>query len=144
MANSLRCLTCSTCLPEIPYLECQLKCHVPCPQWSAWIWRPCRGFWVWDKGTIADEPQFTWEQRKKTPFKFRSPLQTQEIMLAAPRDSSEGANPALGKKGNSKLACSFFILAWQKEKETKAGQTPCKHNPSHRARTLTTAGRWFH
>ena len=33
----------------------------------------------------------------------------------------------MGKKGNSRSAYSYFILAWQKETQTEVGQTPCSY-----------------
>ena len=48
-------------------------------------------------------------------------------MLHLLENPPEEHQPAMGKKGHSKLACSFFILAWPKEKQTTVGQASCKY-----------------
>lgn len=44
-------------------------------------------------------------------------------LLKTPQEEQK---PGLGKKGNSKPAYSFFILAWQKATQVKVGPTPCR------------------
>lgn len=58
------------------------------------------------------------DRENKALWELRSPL------LENPQEEHQ---PALGKKGNSKSAYSYFILARQKETQTEVGRTPCRY-----------------